>query len=117
MGGRVLPTVAVGGGASAGINNLVVNGAVSGTASEGGWLSGLIPAANAGASLGAEGGVLLSNGVHGLVGANGGAWGTVGYGGIFRPSSTLAANIGGNVGFLLDNNAKPTPTPTPTPTT
>ncbi|KAI9479722.1 hypothetical protein BX667DRAFT_529874 [Coemansia mojavensis] len=109
LGGRVLPTVAVGGGASAGINNMIINGAVSGTVSEGGWLSGIIPPANAGASLGAEGGVLVSNGIHGILGANGGAWATLGYGGIFIPSSTIAANIGGNVGVLLDN-ARATPT-------
>ncbi|KAJ2850293.1 hypothetical protein IWW36_001979, partial [Coemansia brasiliensis] len=78
----------------------------------GGWLSGIIPPANAGTNLGSQGGAMPSNGIHGILGANGGAWATFGYGGIFIPSSTIATNIGGNVGLLFDN-AKATPTSTP----
>ncbi|KAJ2418489.1 hypothetical protein GGF47_004988 [Coemansia sp. RSA 2524] len=106
----------VGGGAPDGINNLAINGAVSGTALEGGWMGGLVPAANTGFSVGGEGGVQLSNGLHGFAGANGGAWGTLGYGGIFRLSSTLAGIVGGNINLLFGNNVKQTPTPAPTTT-
>ncbi|KAJ1763149.1 hypothetical protein IWW43_005537 [Coemansia sp. RSA 1935] len=117
VGGHILPTVAVGGGAPDGINNLAINGAVSGTALEGGWLGGLVPVANTGFSVGGEGGVQLSNGLRGFAGANGGAWDTLGYGGIFRPSSTLAGIVGGNINLLFGNNVKQTPAPAPAPTT
>ncbi|KAJ2213724.1 hypothetical protein EV179_003624 [Coemansia sp. RSA 487] len=110
LGGRVLPTIAVGGGAAAAINGLVVNGAVSGTASEGGWLNGLVQPANAGGQLAAEAGLLFSNGMHGILGANGGGWATLGYGGMLIPASTLAINFGGNIGGVLDNT-QVTPTP------
>ncbi|KAJ1882344.1 hypothetical protein LPJ57_001000 [Coemansia sp. RSA 486] len=92
-----------GGGAIGGINNMVLAGGASATASEGGWLSGLVPAANAGGSVGGEAGLLFSNGIHGILGANGAGWATANYGGFFIPSSSVAANVGGNFGFILDN--------------
>ncbi|KAJ2623304.1 hypothetical protein GGI26_002532 [Coemansia sp. RSA 1358] len=116
IGGRVLPTIAVGGGAAAAVNGLLLNGQVSGTASEGGWLSGLVPPANAGGILGAEGGLLFSSGIHGVLGVNGGGWATAGYGGFFIPSSTIAINFGGNIGGILDNTvATPTSMSSSTP--
>ncbi|KAJ2483596.1 hypothetical protein EV174_002902 [Coemansia sp. RSA 2320] len=109
--GKVLPTVSVGGGAAAGVGNNLAVAALSATVSEGGGLNGLVAPANAGVSVNGEVGLQFSNGVHGLVGGNGGVWGTAGYGGFFIPSSTAMANFGGNFEFLFNNQGAAAPTP------
>ncbi|KAJ2004934.1 hypothetical protein GGI04_002429, partial [Coemansia thaxteri] len=109
--GKVLPTVSVGGGAAAGVGNNLAVAALSATVSEGGGLNGLVAPANAGVSVNGEVGLQFSNGVHGLVGGNGGVWGTAGYGGFFIPSSTAMANFGGNFELLFNNQGAAAPTP------
>ncbi|KAI8323608.1 hypothetical protein GQ54DRAFT_303251 [Martensiomyces pterosporus] len=112
IGGNVLPTAAFGGGVAGAVSQLIVNGAASATALEDGWLNGFVPAMNNGASVGGEIGVLLSKGIHAVLGWNGGGWDTIRYGGHFIPTSTLAINIGGDFGFEA-SNAKTTSTAPP----
>ncbi|KAJ2869270.1 hypothetical protein FB639_004776 [Coemansia asiatica] len=116
-GGIVLPEVAAGGGIAGAINQLMANVAGSAMASEGGWLHGFVPTASAHISAGGQAGLLVKNGLHAIFGLNGNGQGSLGYGGNFIPSSSLVGNIGGNIGFGI-NNAQhmPTESPTPTPT-
>ncbi|KAJ2854715.1 hypothetical protein GGI22_004399 [Coemansia erecta] len=109
LGGGPLPTVMAGGGAAAAMNGLVFNGALSATASQGGGFNSLLQPANVGGSVGAEAGLLVANGLHALAGVNGAGWATLGYGGIFIPPSSLAIDLGGNFGGIIDN-IKATPT-------
>ncbi|KAJ1931590.1 hypothetical protein GGF37_007343 [Kickxella alabastrina] len=115
LGGAVLPKVTAGGGAYGKISQNVLGGGVSGTFVEGGWLGGIVPPANGGASLGGQFGVKYSSGLHVLAGNNGAGWGTVTYGGFLIPASTVAVNVGGNRGVLIDNTMFVPPTPTPAP--
>ncbi|KAJ1937652.1 hypothetical protein GGF37_005115, partial [Kickxella alabastrina] len=55
-GGRVLPSVAFGGGFAGAINQLVANIAGSVMVYEGGWLNGLVPTASVGVSAGGQAG-------------------------------------------------------------
>ncbi|KAJ2710970.1 hypothetical protein H4R19_003480 [Coemansia spiralis] len=117
VGGQILPTILAGGGAAVGLDGMIIDGGASATAAEGGMLLGFIPPANAGVSAGGDLGLLISNGLHGLVGANGGAWATLGGGGLVMPSSTIAANIAAHFGAIFNNarstssssSASPTP--------
>ncbi|KAJ2770850.1 hypothetical protein IWQ56_002013 [Coemansia nantahalensis] len=106
VGGQILPTMMAGGGAAGGIGGGIIDAGLSATVAEGGMF-GLIPPANAGIRAGGDVGLMLSSGLHGLVGANGGAWATLGGGGLLMPSSTIAGNIAAHFGALL-NNARAT---------
>ncbi|KAJ1648213.1 hypothetical protein LPJ64_000474 [Coemansia asiatica] len=112
VGGGPFPTALVGFGAGAGLdpNNIIIQ--ASATASEGGWLNGAIPTLQAGAVVNGNFGYKSSSGNTIVAGANGGGWGTLGYGGIFIPSSTLAISAGANFGVNIHNGAV-TPTSTP----
>ncbi|KAJ2758755.1 hypothetical protein IWQ57_006738, partial [Coemansia nantahalensis] len=77
VGGQILPTMMAGGGAAGGIGGGIIDAGLSATVAEGGMF-GLIPPANAGIRAGGDVGLMLSSGLHGLVGANGGAWATLG---------------------------------------
>ncbi|KAJ2707820.1 hypothetical protein FB645_000382 [Coemansia sp. IMI 203386] len=112
IGGGPFPTVLAGFGAGAGLdpNDILVQ--ASATASEGGWLNGAIPTLQVGAVLNGNLGYKSSSGNTVVAGANGGGWGTLGYGGIFLPSSNLVLSGGANLGINIHNGAV-TPTSTP----
>ncbi|KAJ2782023.1 hypothetical protein H4R18_002528 [Coemansia javaensis] len=103
VGGGMLPTMLAGGGVQGALDGLVVQGAASATASEGGMLFGLIPPANGGVNGVGEAGLLISTGIHGILGGSGAAWATLGGGGLIMPSSTIGANIAGHFGVIFDN--------------
>ncbi|KAJ2376922.1 hypothetical protein IW150_001686 [Coemansia sp. RSA 2607] len=116
IGGGPLPTALAGFGAGAGIDPNDILLQASATASEGGWLNGLVPTLQGGVNLNGNVGYKSSSGRTAVAGANGGAFGTLGYGGIFLPSSTLGVSAGANFGINIHNGAV-TPTSTSTSST
>ncbi|KAJ2302629.1 hypothetical protein IWW55_003327, partial [Coemansia sp. RSA 2706] len=98
IGGGPLPTALAGGGFGLGIdpNNIIAQN--SGVVSEGGYLNGLIPTFQATALLNNQLGFQSSNGVNLALAGNGGGHATLGYGGNFIPSSTLAFSLGAGFG-------------------
>ncbi|KAJ2804220.1 hypothetical protein H4R20_002592 [Coemansia guatemalensis] len=110
IGGGALPTALAGGGFGLGIdsNNIIMQN--SGTVSEGGYLNGFIPTFQGGVVLNNQLGYQSSNGVNIALGGNGGGLGTLGYGGNFIPSSTLAFSLGAGFGANVHNGAVATGT-------
>ncbi|KAJ2723972.1 hypothetical protein GGI07_002259 [Coemansia sp. Benny D115] len=112
IGGAWLPTASAGFGGVvfADPYDVIVQGSVS--ASEGGWLNGAIPTLQGGNVINGNVGFKYSSGHTGIAGINGGISRTLGYGGIFLPSSNLVVSGGGNLAFGI-HNGKVTPTSTP----
>lgn len=105
IGGRVLPTVQIGGGGAFGVNPSVVLGQFSGGVSEGGWLAGLVPTFSIMGSLNNEGYIKTTGGLTVGGGMNGGMVDSLGYGGNFIDPSSLMVSAGGNFVADIHNGA------------
>ncbi|KAJ2782022.1 hypothetical protein H4R18_002527 [Coemansia javaensis] len=114
FGGGQLPTGLAGGGFGLGIaSNILMQG--SATASEGGWLNGIIPTFAVGAQFNNLFGLQTSSGLAANIDGAGGAGATLGYGGNFINHSTVAINFGAGIDANF-NVGSFTPTTTTTPT-
>ncbi|KAJ1781342.1 hypothetical protein LPJ59_007068, partial [Coemansia sp. RSA 2399] len=108
IGGNPLPTGLIGGGVGLAINPFDVLAQLSATASQGGWLNGLVPTMQAGV-IGNGDLVYQSSSGMNLGGNLGGGASVINeYGGIIFPSSSFVASVGGNFGFNIQNGAVPT---------